>query len=121
MSEAALQSPERADLKTRFSADRQPEKHGRPTKFKDRLTRDFLEALSNDFAEHGLATLQRVREEEPAQYLKIAASVVPKEIAITPRLSGVDDDKLAAAIELVLAMRRPEDAKAITAEVLLND
>ncbi len=112
---------ERGDLATRFSSERQPATRGRPRVYRERLTHAFLENLNADFEKHGPAVIEAVRTNEPAQYLKVVASLVPKEIELTRSLSGLDDDKLIAAIELVLAMRRPEDAKEIQADVLLND
>lgn len=104
---------ERADVATRFSSTRQPERTGRPRESKDRLTKDVLKALADDFAEHGCAAVKAVRENEPAQYLKIIASLVPKEIEVTRKLDGIDDARLQSVIDLILQMRRPDDAKEI--------
>lgn len=101
---------------TRFSATRQPENHGRPGTYKDRLTRDFLKEMAADFEIHGAATIVRVREEEPAQYLRIAASLVPKEFNVTRPLDGIDDEKLAILAQFAESLL----AKPIEAE-RLND
>ncbi len=89
--------------------------------FKDRLTRDFIEELSKDFEEHGKSALEACRAQSPAKYLAIIASLVPKEIEFKRPLGEIDDDRMQAAIDLILAMRRPEDAKEIQPQVLLND
>ena len=33
-----------------------------------------------DFKKHGIETIQRVREEDPSQYLRIAVNLLPKDI-----------------------------------------
>lgn len=40
----------------------------------------FLQALHDDFAEHGETAIQAVRAEKPDQYLKVIASILPKEM-----------------------------------------
>ncbi len=117
----ASQKTERADVKTRFSSDRQPEKTGRPQQSKDRITQAFLYDLAEDYTEHGKDVIAKAREADPVRYLNIVAALVPKEFHIKQPLSGYDDDRLTSAIELILAMRRPEDAKEIKADILLND
>lgn len=53
---------------------------GRPKGARSKLGAMFLEALVNDFNAHGVETLKKVRETEPAQYVKVIASLLPKEI-----------------------------------------
>ncbi len=115
------QPTERKDISTRFSSERQPVKNGRPRESRDRVTSAFLRELADDYEAHGKKVIKAAREADPVRYLNIIAALVPKEIEITRSLSGYDDDKLAAVIDVLLAMRRPEDAKEIQPEVLLND
>ena len=56
---------------------------GRPRGSRNKLTEDFLTALSEDFAEHGVDAIRFVRADKPDQYLKIVASLVPKEGVLT--------------------------------------
>ncbi len=55
---------------------------GRPRGARDRHSRNFLDAFSQDFEQHGAAVIAKVREEQPAQYLRIAADLLPKEAAL---------------------------------------
>lgn len=55
---------------------------GRPKGSRNRLAEDFLTALSNDFAAHGEAAIRLAREERPAQYLQIVASLMPKDLNV---------------------------------------
>lgn len=46
---------------------------------KRKLTTDFVEALANDFAEHGPSVIRQVRAEAPVQYLTIISKLLPRE------------------------------------------
>lgn len=104
------ETAERADHKTRFSANRQPVKNGRPRESRDRLTSKFLAALADDFQKHGKAVIETVRKDEPATYLKVVAAIVPKEVEIVRPLDGVTDDELAQIIDTIRA-QIPDDDK----------
>jgi hypothetical protein len=71
------------------------------------LRADFLKALHDDFAAHGVAAIVAYREEKPADYLKIIASILPKEAG--PKrdaLEGISDDELLARIRVLDAAYR---------------
>jgi Family of unknown function (DUF5681) len=55
---------------------------GRPKGSRNALSEDFFAALHADFVEHGVATIARVREEEPGQYLRVIAQTLPKELHV---------------------------------------
>lgn len=55
---------------------------GRPKGSRNKLTEDFLKALSDDFEQHGKSVIQTVREEEPAKYLTVVAQLVPKDVDV---------------------------------------
>jgi hypothetical protein len=58
-----------------------------------------------DFEEHGPATIAKVREERPADYLKIVASILPKELNVrTNPLEEMSDDELADGIAVLQAL-----------------
>lgn len=59
---------------------------GRPKGARAKLGEAFLQGLCDDFAQHGPATIIKVREEKPDQYLKVVASLMPKEIEPGERL-----------------------------------
>lgn len=86
---------------------------GRPKGSRNKLGEAFLEALYADFQEHGPAVIARVRNEKPDQYLKVIASILPKDINLNVNPIGemTDDElierirKLDATIEPLLAAR----------------
>lgn len=85
---------------------------GRPRGAKNRLQSDFLNALAADFAEHGASVIKIARIEEPVQYLKIVANLMPKELLMGTAVTDLADDELDHMIEMlrerVLEARREE-------------
>jgi hypothetical protein len=78
----------------------QPGNGGRPKGARNRLSGDFLTALANEFAEHGADAIRICRIEEPSTFLKIIASLMPKEIDITTtQLESISDDELDRLLE----------------------
>jgi hypothetical protein len=53
---------------------------GRKVGARNKLGEAFIAALHDDFAEHGVAAIQTVRTEKPDQYLKVIASLLPKDV-----------------------------------------
>lgn len=69
---------------------------GRPKGSRNKLGEAFIEALHDDFQEHGVAAIQTVRAEKPDQYLKVIASLLPKDINLNLNDGQADltDDEL---------------------------
>jgi hypothetical protein len=99
---------------------------GRPKGSKNRLQSDFLYALAEDFAQHGADAIKITRIEQPATYVKIIASLMPRELLMGTAVSDLDDDELDRMIEMLreraLAARQEEalELKPEPAKVLLN-
>lgn len=82
--------------------------NGRGKGSRNKLGEAFLDALHDDFQAHGVAAIQKVRDEKPDQYLKVIASILPKELNV--KVDPFDDltdeqldrriRQLAAALEL---------------------
>jgi hypothetical protein len=53
---------------------------GRKKGSKNKLSEDFVAALHADFSEHGSAAIVATRTERPNEYLKIIASILPKDV-----------------------------------------
>ena len=71
---------------------------GRPKGARNRLSENFLNAFARDFEQHGAAVIEKVRNERPQDYLKVAASLLPKQMEIeagrTRPLSELSDGEL---------------------------
>jgi hypothetical protein len=53
---------------------------GRPKGARSKLSEEFLAAMLADFQVNGVATIAAVRNEKPEAYLRVIASLLPKEI-----------------------------------------
>ncbi len=77
---------------------------GRPKGSRTKLGEAFIQALHADFLEHGPAVIEKVRLEKPDQYLKVVASLLPKQIEMNEgAFDGVNDEELAAMVAAVRA------------------
>lgn len=85
-----------------------PGNPGRPKGARNKLGEAFLEALHADFAEHGVAAIVKVRDEKPDQYLKVIASILPKDLNVTINpTDSLTDDQLIERIRTLDAAIRP--------------
>lgn len=85
--------------KTWFKPGNNANPVGRPKGSRNALGEDFLSKLQEDFKEHGVAAIQTVRAERPHEYLKVVASILPKQIDVkTTAVEEMSDDDLAAGI-----------------------
>src|SRR5580692_6899256 len=76
---------------------------GRPKGSRNRLGEQFIQALQADFEKHGVSTIQKVRTDRPHEYLKIVASLLPKQIEIKEgAFDDLSDEQLTV---LVMAAR----------------
>src|SRR4029079_15973917 len=68
---------------------------GRPRNARNKISTAFLEALAADYEEHGAAAIKIMRMEKPADYVRVSASLMPRELEITStQLTEVSDDEL---------------------------
>lgn len=79
---------------------------GRPKGSRNKLGEDFIAAMCDDFAEHGAAVIAKVRQERPADYLRVVASLLPKELRVDREKSM---DEMSDA-ELMAIIRGTADA-----------
>ncbi len=65
-----------------------------------RLTAKLFEVLCADFDAHGADAIRACRAEQPQGYLRLIASLMPKELELNDNpLKEIPDDELAAIIE----------------------
>lgn len=67
---------------------------GRPKGSRNKLGEAFIEAMYADFQKHGVSAIETVRTGKPDQYLKVVASILPKEIEAGERLGNILEDIL---------------------------
>lgn len=92
---------------------------GRPTGSRDKLRNNFIVALSDDFAEHGRGAIERMRNEDPSGYVRAIASLMPKEMDVSHKVSPLEhltDEQLGEivdATERFLSERAGEEAASV--------
>lgn len=103
-------------------------KRGRPPGSKNRLSESFLAALADDFEEHGKECIAKARLEDNTAYLRIIASLQPKELnAATEgdlRIRWMTNDELEMQIrslDVEIDALRLEEKKAKLIEALPHE
>jgi hypothetical protein len=78
---------------------------GRPRGSRNALSEEVICALLRDFRLHGQKAVARVRQTQPAAYLKILALLVPREHKVehSTTLKDLTDEQLEAMIEYIEA------------------
>lgn len=77
---------------------------GRPKGSRNKLGEAFIQAMHDDFLDHGPAVIEAVRTEKPDQYLKVIASILPKQLEIKDSaFDGISDEQLAAIVAAATA------------------
>jgi uncharacterized protein DUF5681 len=76
---------------------------GRLRGSRNRLSEEVICALLRDFRQHGQKAVARVRQTQPAAYLKILALLVPREHQVEHRnlIKELSDEQLEAMIEYI--------------------
>ena len=84
---------------------------GRPLGSRNKLNEKFILALHDDFAKHGPAVIEKVREARPEIYLKVIASILPRELHFKSAnaFDGMSDEELST---LLVDVRRSLTARA---------
>ena len=78
----------------------QPGQGGRRKGARHRISTALLETIAKDFAEHGEEVVKITRIEKPVEYLRIVASLLPRELEITVGpLQEISDQELELLIE----------------------
>lgn len=95
VTDAAFLSDEKAERDEKGRWITPPKSPGRPKGSRNALGEDFLKALHEDFQANGVAAIQTMRADKPAEYVKVIASILPKElnVKIDP-IEELTDDEL---------------------------
>jgi len=76
---------------------------GRPKGSRDTINKAFIDDLTKDWREHGEEALQRAREERPAEYVRMVASLLPKEANMQV---GVQDEAGQVFLEVLKSLAK---------------
>lgn len=84
---------------TKFGPGNNANPKGRPKGSRNKLGEAFLKDLLADWETNGIAAIAEVRETKPDAYLKVVASILPKQAEITVNdYEHMDDGQLRAAL-----------------------
>ncbi|MET4687116.1 hypothetical protein ABIA22_001329 [Sinorhizobium fredii] len=77
-------------------------------RWRGQLGSAFLDAVRADFAAHGVGVIARIRAEKPETYLKLVASLLPKDLnAAAGGMDELSDEQLIERIRALDAAIRP--------------
>lgn len=75
---------------------------GRPKGSRNKFAVDFLDAMASDFAAHGAAAIVRVREENPAAYMRCCVDVLPRQLDVAVE-HGIDPHAILGSFRAAVA------------------
>lgn len=82
---------------------------GRPKGARNKLGEAFLNDFLEDWEENGAAAIQTMRAERPHEYVKVAASILPKELNVkVSEFDELTDDQLDKRIDALADALRLE-------------
>lgn len=68
---------------------------GRPKGSRNKLGEAFLSDMQADWVKHGSKAIEKVREEKPDAYLKVVASILPRDLNVNVnKFDDMTDDQL---------------------------
>jgi hypothetical protein len=89
---------------------------GRRVGSRNKLQHKFVEALAADFEKEGEKVIKIARIEKPIEYLKLVASLLPKELLITDNvLEEMSDEQLLETIREVRRLKAEKLAATVPA------
>jgi Family of unknown function (DUF5681) len=81
---------------------------GRPRGSRNKLSDDFVAALYDDFQDHGSAAIAACRVEKPDVYVRVIASLLPRDVSIkVQQLDDLTHDQLMRKLAVLTEMARP--------------
>lgn len=93
---------------TQFKPGQSGNPAGRPLGARSKLSEAFLDAMQQDFAAHGVSAIVKVRTDKPDQYLKVIASILPKDLNINVnQFDGLPDADIIERIRALDDIIRP--------------
>src|SRR5699024_158644 len=92
-----------------FKAGQSGNPAGRPKGSRNKLAEDFLSDVLAEWQNHGAVAVSDMREKNPGDFVKMVASLLPKEmnLNISDNLSELSDDELLGQLRDLTALAAP--------------
>ena len=97
---------------TRFKPGQSGNPAGKPKGSLNRLQGDFMHELAESFAKHGKSAIEAVIADKPHEFLKICASLMPKELTVTTTV--LDEMSLEQLEESLATLKRLQASGDVT-------
>jgi hypothetical protein len=94
-------------IATRWKPGQSGNPAGRRAGAKNRFSTEFVDALAADFAKHGAELIAKVRQDDPAAYMRVCAQLVPKEflLAVEDQRAALSGDEWQLITPVLKAVR----------------
>lgn len=79
---------------------------GRPKGSRNKLGEAFIADVFAKWTEHGAAALDALIEQDPGGFVRVVASLMPKEMIVKDELSDVSDEELVFFVHTLREMLR---------------
>lgn len=101
-------TPKKQGLKPSWAPGQSGNPAGRPKGARNKLGEAFIEDLLHSWEAQGPAVIQRVIQEKPDQYLKVVASLMPKDLNVNlNQMDDMTDEQLIKRVRSLDAAIRP--------------
>ena len=84
---------------------------GRPKGSKHRISEAFLRAIADDFEAHGIEAIEQCRRDDPATYVRVVASLIPKEVLLGEDAENPLKFKYARIERIIVNLNDPNYAR----------
>ena len=99
-----------------------PGQGGRRKGSRNKLGEDFIQALAEDFERHGAAVIERVRVEKPEAYIKVVASLLPRDLNLNvSKCDHLTDEQLIVRLRMLTEQAAPILGRMLNHDPAEND
>lgn len=88
---------------------------GKPAGARNRLSTKFVHDLLEDFEAHGKEAIQAARTDDPVSYVRVVASLLPKQVEQSQPLEDLTDAELVAGIAFLRSRLTGDSGEGIVA------
>lgn len=105
---AAKKLPAHLNPEVQFKPGQSGNPLGRAKGSRNKLGEVFIQAMYDDFTQHGPDVIEKVRVEKPDQYLRVVASILPQQFNVKVQpFEEMTDDQLRKHAERLIAELGP--------------